>query len=859
MLKQLIGNRTPVSADAPLLRRVRAVGALVFLLVAMIGTLYINSAWQRYSTHEMENRLSIGTTVANMIMADCVLNLESLPSDTGTGAGLPSVSALPAADTNFAPTEPGARIRASLLQVAKENESIANISLIALKGNQVYTLIRTDENGPTEISETVRQSTVQVYQTQKSVTIDLLSSGNSLWLNTLSPIRQSSTNRVLGVLSITFYQKQWLQNMIGHMLPDLIVTICLLILCAALYGAVYSQTSLQMLSTCIASDEALFHGVFEQAPIGISIGHNDQVTYAAPDGRYSINRRYSEILGRNPDELGALDWRTITHPDDLAADLALQDQYQRGDIPGYSLEKRFLKPDGTYVWTNMMIARLKESSNTDDLHICLLEDISARKRAEEALAESERSKTVLLSHLPGLAYRCKYDRDWTMLFVSEGCENLTGYKPESLIHNRDITYNDLIAPEYRELLWSEWARVLNHHAHFRHEYELITRDGTRKWVMELGQFILDDHDEILALEGIVIDITESKVREAQVTYLNDHDFLTGLFNRSYFTKQKQVLSHSDWMPVSVAICDINGVRLINDAFGLTEGDHMIADVAHMLQQVCRQGDVLCRTGGDEFTLLMPRTSQAEAAFVADEMLRSVENHNHVHRAQRLEISVSVGICTAEKDVCTLEQALINAEEHLNHRKLINQKSSHNAIVSSIMAALYARSQETEEHGQRLTQWTRMLGEAMGLSQSMLDDLMLFSMLHDIGKVGIHDRILNKPGPLTAEEWQIMKTHSEIGQRIASSTPELEHIADWILTHHEKWNGQGYPRGLAKEEIPLPARILSIADAYDAMTQDRIYRPAMSAQDALAEMERCAGTQFDPEIAQLFVRLMREHM
>ena len=126
--------------------------------------------------------------------------------------------------------------------------------------------------------------------------------------------------------------------------------------------------------------------------------------------------------------------------------------------------------------------------------------------------------------------------------------------------------------------------------------------------MELGQFILDEHDEVLALEGIIIDITETKLREAQVSYLNEHDFMTGLFNRTYYAQQKQLLAQPEWMPVSVAICDINGVRLVNDAFGLSEGDHMIADVAHLLQQACRNNDVLCRTGGDEFALLMFATT-----------------------------------------------------------------------------------------------------------------------------------------------------------------------------------------------------------------------------------------------------------
>jgi HD-GYP domain-containing protein (c-di-GMP phosphodiesterase class II) len=172
-----------------------------------------------------------------------------------------------------------------------------------------------------------------------------------------------------------------------------------------------------------------------------------------------------------------------------------------------------------------------------------------------------------------------------------------------------------------------------------------------------------------------------------------------------------------------------------------------------------------------------------------------------------------------------------------------------------MSALYAKSQETEEHGQRLGQYADMIGKELGLDQKTLDDLKLLSMLHDIGKIGIDDRILNKPAKLNEEEWEVMKKHPEIGHRIAMSTPELCHIAEYILRHHERWDGSGYPDGILNEEIPLLSRILSIADAYDAMTEDRVYRKGMSTVEAIAELKRCSGTQFDPALVELFIGML----
>jgi len=143
-------------------------------------------------------------------------------------------------------------------------------------------------------------------------------------------------------------------------------------------------------------------------------------------------------------------------------------------------------------------------------------------------------------------------------------------------------------------------------------------------------------------------------------------------------------------------------------------------------------------------------------------------------------------------------------------------------------------------------------EHIGLGEQALNDLRLFSVLHDIGKIAIDSQILNKPGPLTAEEWAIMRTHSEVGYRIAMSSPDFRKVAPFILSHHERWDGRGYPQGIKDETIPLPSRILAIADSYDAMTEQRPYRKPLSHNAALEEIRKCAGTQFDPTLVDAFL-------
>jgi len=564
---------------------------------------------------------------------------------------------------------------------------------------------------------------------------------------------------------------------------------------------------------------------------------------------------FMRILGRDSDELGRIKWTEITHPDDLQADLDQFAQFQSGKIDGYTMEKRFLLPDGSYIWTNMNISHLLGSYTSKSAHLCLLEDISARKKIEEELKESERNKAVLLSHLPGMAYRCRNGRNRMLDFVSEGCLALTGYKPGNLIDNPAFSFDSLIAEEFRELVWNEWERVLTRRASFRAEYELITKTDEKKWVLDLGQGVFNEDGSVQALEGIIIDITEQKKREAQVTFLNERDLLTAELNRRTLEIQMERLDRPEFLPLSIVVCDIDGLRLINDAFGNRIGDQMISDIAQIVRSCCRSEDILGRTGGDEFTVLMPNTGSEHVRDFIEQIEHALGNYSRSENKPPYEVSLSFGHSIKNSAEQSIADTMKNAAENLLHRKLLNRSSAHNAILSSIMSTLYAKSQETEEHGKRLIRLTRKIGIRLGFEQKGLDDLELLSLLHDIGKIGVDDRILNNPGKLSSQEWEQMKKHTEIGYKIVQSSPELEHIAEYILHHHEHWDGSGYPTGLKGEEIPLLSRILAIADAFDAMTEDRVYRAAMPRQDAINEMIRCTGTQFDPDLTALFIDIL----
>lgn len=835
-------EQQPYAAGGAEARKRWPVAVVVILVAIALSGQYLHFAWNKYQKNSVAEAITLAQSVEAMLHPEDIAKLAGGPEDLKKPEYI--------------------KEKRNLMRLVKASSSIRFAYLMGRRNDDFFFLIDSEPSNSPDFSppgqryEEANNDTLAAFSSGRTVLSDPTTDRWGTWISALVPVKDPITGRIIAVFGVDYSTSEWYAHIRNRMIPDMVVIFSLLVLLIALLRIWLVYMALKVRSKKLAFDEALFRSVFNQAPIGIAIV-NDKIFI--PQTEYSsmnINPMFERILGRASHDLGNVNWTEITHPDDLQADLEQFERFAKGETEGYSMEKRFLRPDGSSVWTYMKISSLVSNSEKLAMHLCLIEDISARKKTEEALRESERSKAVLLSHIPGMAYRSDFDRDWTMTFVSDGCRALTGYEPESLLNNRDLSYNDMISPEYREFLWFECKRDLDQKRNYRFEYEITTKTGERKWVLDLGQGIYDAQDNVEALEGIVIDISEQKKREAQITYLNERDFLTGLYNRRYFEREKERLDRQEFWPLSIAICDINGLRMINDAFGHVEGDRLINDIARLVQSCCRKADVVSRTGGDEFTVLMPYTDNERARQLVTQIQHTVESYSRNEKPSRYEVSLSIGYSTKQSGEQSIDDAAKTAEALLNHRKLLNQKSSHNSILSSIMATLYARSQETEEHGQRLTRLTKMIGVRLGLEQKELDDLELLSMLHDIGKVGIDDRILNKPGRLTTDEWELMKKHSEIGYRIAMSTPELEHIAGYIMHHHERWDGTGYPKGLKGQQIPLSARILAVADAYDAMTEDRVYRSALTPESALEEIERCAGAQFDPDIAHLFAELIR---
>ena len=746
-------------------------------------------------------------------------------------------------------------LKMNLVDLKQSRNNIEFAYLMKKIDNRIYFLVDSEDpdskdySYPGQLYFEATPNDFEPFLSKQTVVIDEINDRWGTWISVLVPIVDG--NEVVAVLGLDYDAVSFKQNILNQTLNYFYVFISIFVLIIVYYWIAKKNIELQKLSNQLKESEGLFKAIFEQSPIGIAtISTNSQTT--------RVNPAYVNIISRTNQDIVGNDWKAMTHPDDLESEEILFKSFTKGEISEYGIEKRLITKMGETFWVKIGFSSLNLNDSDEFNYLCMVEDISERKKVSDALQESERSKSVLLSHIPGLAYRCLNDEHWTMEFVSDGCFDLTGYKPIDLIGNNTISYNDIIDPQYRDVLRKQWDQVLLKHENFRAEYQIITKDNQVKWVLELAQGIYDHKGNVIALEGIIIDITQTKLRDAQIRYMDDHDFLTGLFNRKYFEIEKIRFNQQSYLPLSVLIGDINGVRLINDAYGYTEGDRLIVETARILKSSCDSSSLLFRTGGDEFIVLMPNTSESKLSDIMRRIQHKCKLYNLNPENQAVQLNLSLGSATRVHMTQAIDKVIHQALDSLHKNKILESKSYHSSILSSIQATMFAKSQNTEEHAERLSILCRMMGEQFDLSQTQMDELILFAMLHDIGKIGIDDNVLNKPGRLSDDEWIIMKKHTEIGYRIALSSPELHSIANYILTHHEHWNGGGYPQGLKEDEIPLLSRILGLVDAYDAMTQDRVYRKAMSKEEAINEILRNKGTQFDPHLTDLFIEIIQNN-
>ena len=362
-----------------------------------------------------------------------------------------------------------------------------------------------------------------------------------------------------------------------------------------------------------------------------------------------------------------------------------------------------------------------------------------------------------------------------------------------------------------------------------------------------------------------VDITDIKNEQSIFTIDNNiyylkareillyKDKLTGLYNKTFFEEELSRLDTKRQLPISLIMGDINGLKLINDAFGHSMGDSVLKKAAEIMTSSFRDEDIISRVGGDEFVILLPMTMEKTALEIVERVKKKCEKNP----LEYIKINISFGVATKTSMEEDINKIYKKAEDRMYFNKLKESKEAKLSMIEFLKHRLGKITYETKSHYDRLKELTMMMAEALDLPELEKEELRLLSEFHDIGKIGVPMNILQKEGRLNNEEWEDVKRHSEIGYYIAKEIKDASSIDELILTHHERWDGKGYPGLLQNDEIPLVARIFALADAYDMMVNDRPFQTRMTKNAALKEIKEQSGRQFDPELAEVFINLMED--
>ncbi|MEA4963537.1 HD-GYP domain-containing protein [Lutispora sp.] len=449
--------------------------------------------------------------------------------------------------------------------------------------------------------------------------------------------------------------------------------------------------------------------------------------------------------------------------------------------------------------------------------------------------------------------------DYILVSLSDNFQNATNIKAERIL-GRKISE---IVLEYENDVFGIKDIYYNMIPKTRRKFEKHIYELDRWYSINIFS---DDRDYLILFYNDISRIKKSKESSAdhirnrgeiydleeKREYFGYKDKLTGLYNRDFFDEELSRLDSFRQLPISVIIGDLNGLKLINDAFGHDMGDKALKRVAEIMKRAFRKEDIVSRVGGDEFVVLLPKTTEKTALSIVNR----IKEDCIANPLDFIKISISFGAATKKNGEEDIFEIYRKAEDRMYFNKLTESKEAKLSMIKYLKDRLEEISFETKAHYERLKGLCLMLADKLGLSDIEKEELKLLCEFHDIGKIGIPSQILQKKGALNSDEWERVRRHSEIGYHIIGASRETLAIDELILIHHERWDGKGYPGLLKQDEIPHTVRIFAIADSYDAMVNDRPYKSAINNAEALREIESKAGTQFDPYLAKIFVQMMR---
>ncbi|BDI30776.1 hypothetical protein CCAX7_28270 [Capsulimonas corticalis] len=631
--------------------------------------------------------------------------------------------------------------------------------------------------------------------------------------------------------------------------------------------------------------EERFEAAFRNAAVGVSI--------VDALGRFLfVNKAFCTITGYSEEELLARDFAAITHPDDLSVNVALAEQVWTGQIPSFVLEKRYVRKDGSLVWVQISVSHTREGRDHGEHSVSLTEDITSRKEAERAQAEAwrrtadllavleinQKQMSLILGNVKDIVFLLEVvgEESYRFLFANPPFMDVTGLREEEII-GRPI--QEIIPPPSWDLVLGKYAEAIRERRAVEWQETSVYPCGERIGDVR-GIPIFDSQERCTHLLGTVHDITDRKrAEDERAHYLRevqeraDRDPLTSLLNHRAFHHRLDTeasCAQRDNTVLAVIMLDLDNFKFFNDVYGHAAGDEVLRLVANKLRTVCRSSDTLARFGGDEFALLLPCVGRSTTEEIESRLSSALHELSYCagERGGVIPISISLGAALfPAAGGSDYHVALQRADDRLRWAKTggdteqmarrirtdAGARVQGFSMLDALVTAVDNKDRYTRRHSEDVMEYSLAIARELGLSETEQSTVAVAALLHDVGKIGVPDHILRKPGKLTPEEFEAVKQHPMMGAVMVHAVPGLEETLDAVRHHHERWDGSGYPFGLSGEETPLIARLMAVADAFSAMTTDRPYRKGMSSEQAMSILEGGAGTQWDQTCVHAFRR------
>jgi diguanylate cyclase (GGDEF)-like protein/PAS domain S-box-containing protein len=637
-------------------------------------------------------------------------------------------------------------------------------------------------------------------------------------------------------------------------------------------GSVIDITKQREAETRMEESAMRFKLMFENLPLPMYI-YNPHTL-----GFIDVNKAAVEHYGYSRDEFLSMALGDIRSEEDRVTLEKLLPEYEKSSATNAGIW-RHLRKDGSTVLMEIITTNAGDHLGRG-ARLVMARDVTEQVEAQQAMEESERRFRGLFESANEGIFQSKIEGGY--LRVNPALAQMYGYEsPEEMLPSlTDISRCLYVDPKRRD----EFKEIMDTHDSVTNfDSEIYRKDGSTIWISENARCVRNSDGSIAYYEGFVENITERKALESQREAMlaealerADHDPLTGLLNHRAFHKrleQECDRAQRRGTTLAVAVLDLDNFKFFNDAYGHAAGDAVLNEVAGVLRSSCRGYDVLARFGGDEFAILMPDVlPEAAVSFPARvrEMMEAVGFQPEGYDV-KIPLGITTGLALFPLDVSSRQEIVELADQRLRRAKYGTEQESFGErlrsnymlsrdgfkILDALVTAVDNKDRYTLKHSEDVVLYSVQIARSLAWSDTAIEDLQLTALLHDVGKIGVPDNILRKPGKLTDEEYEAIKQHAPMGAMIVSSVPGFSRTLEGIRHHHERWDGKGYPDNLSREDIPIVARVLAVADSFSAMTTHRPYRSGMPHQKALNILKEGAGTQWDPICVAAFLRARAE--